>query len=134
MADTIYGREKTVGEDAIAIDETMRLIASDKVQGTHVYSPDGEHLGDVYNFMVDKLSGKVAYAVMSFGGFLGIGERYFPLPWETLKYDESLGGYVVNVNRAKLEQAPSYTLDQAPWSDPAYGRGVHGYYGVPYYI
>jgi hypothetical protein len=66
--------------DAIAINETDRLIASDKVEGTAVHNRAGEHLGSVYNFMVDKFIGCIAYAVMSFGGFLGIGERYHPLP------------------------------------------------------
>lgn len=84
--------------------------------------------------MVDKLTGKVEYAVMSFGGFLGIGERYHPLPWQTLKYDTELGGFVVNVDKQTLEQAPSYPVGETPWSDPAYGRGVHGYYGIPYYL
>ena len=84
---------------AIAADETDRLIASNKVEGTAVYNRTGEHLGEVYNFMVDKYSGQVAYAVMSFGGFLGIGEKYHPLPWKVLTYDTSLGGYVVDWTR-----------------------------------
>lgn len=114
------------------IDETHRLIASDKVEGTAVYSADGEHIGSVHNFMVDKLSGKVSYAVMSFGGFLGIGERYHPLPWDTLKYDESYGGYVVNVTREQLEGAPTYARNEEPWGDPAYGRRIYGHYGMLY--
>ncbi len=133
MADTMH-RTTSTSPDAIAIEETSRLIASDKVEGTRVYNADGEHLGSIHNFMVDKLSGKVEYAVMTFGGFLGIGERFYPLPWQTLNYEEEFGGYVVNVDRATLEKAPSYTVDEAPWADPAYGRGVHGYYGLPYYI
>ncbi len=64
----------------VAVDETDRLIASDKVQGTEVFGRDGERLGSVYNFMVDKVTGRVAYAVLSFGGLLGLGERYHPLP------------------------------------------------------
>jgi len=114
--------------------ETERLIASDKVEGTAVYNEAGEHLGSVYNFMVDKYSGKVAYAVMSFGGFLGIGERYHPLPWSKLDYDANLGGFVVELNRKDLETAPSYGRDETPWANPAYGRDVYGYYGVPYYF
>ena len=77
---------------SVATDETNRLIASDKVEGTAVYNRAGERLGEVYNFMVDKYSGRVAYAVMSFGGFLGIGEKYHPLPWKVLTYDTGLGG------------------------------------------
>ena len=115
---------------SVNADETDRLIASDKVEGTAVYNRAGERLGSVRNVMLDKFSGQVAYAVMSFGGFLGIGERYHPLPWRALTYDTRLGGYVVDVTRAQLEKAPSFGRDEAPWGDPAYGRGVSGYYGV----
>jgi hypothetical protein len=120
--------------DAIAINETDRLIASDKVEGTAVYNRAGEHLGSVYNFMVDKFTGCVAYAVMSFGGFLGIGERYHPLPWKVLTYDPRLGGYVVDLTRDQLEKAPHYALEDTPWADPKYGRSVYDYYNVPWYM
>lgn len=124
----------TAADGSVAMNETDRLIASDKIEGTAVYNPAGENLGTVYNFMVDKYSGKVAYAVMSFGGFLGIGERYHALPWEKLDYDERVGGYVVDIDRSKLEGAPHYGRDEYPWRDPAYGRNVYDYYGVPYYF
>lgn len=113
-----------------SIDETHRLIASNKVEGTAVYNPEGEHIGSVHNFMVDKVSGKVSYAVMSFGGFLGIGEQYHPLPWDTLKYEPGYGGYVVNVSRAQLEGGPRHALDDEPWRDPAYGPRLYEYYGL----
>lgn len=115
-----------------AIDETHRLIASNKVEGTAVYNLEGESIGSIYNFLVDKISGRVSYAVMSFGGFLGIGERYHPLPWDTLKYDPGIGGYVVNVSREQLEGGPTHAPDEEPWGDPEYGRRVHGHYGLPY--
>jgi hypothetical protein len=119
---------------AVATDETDRLISSDKAVGTAVYNRRGEHLGSVYNLMIDKYSGQVAYAVMSFGGFLGIGESYHPLPWRTLTYDTRKGGYVVDIDRTRLETAPSYTSSTAPnWSDRAYGHRVDDYYGVPPY-
>jgi PRC-barrel domain len=119
---------------AVVTDETNRLISSDKAVGTAVYNRHGEHLGSVYNLMIDKYSGQVAYAVMSFGGFLGIGESYHPLPWRTLTYDTRKGGYVVDIDRTRLETAPSYTSSTAPnWSDRAYGHRVDDYYGVPPY-
>jgi sporulation protein YlmC with PRC-barrel domain len=124
----------TAPDGTVAMNETDRLIASDKVEGTPVYSRSGESLGTVYNFMVDKTSGKVAYAVMSFGGFLGIGERYHALPWDKLNYDPSMSGYVLDIDREKLEGAPHYGRDETPWSDPNYGRNVYDYYGVPYYF
>ena len=119
------------GSGAVATDETDRLIASNKVEGTAVYNRQGERLGSVYNFMVDKRSGQVAYAVMSFGGFLGIGDSYHPLPWKTLTYDTSMGGYVVDLDKDRLQAAPSYAASEAPnWSDPSYGRRIDEYYGI----
>src|SRR3546814_921604 len=79
--------------DDLPRNETNHLIASNKVEGTAVYGRDGERLGHIYNFMVDKVSGHVEYAVMAYGGFLRMGERYFPLPWQTLDYDTRRGGY-----------------------------------------
>ena len=86
-----------------ATQETGNLIASDKVQGTNVNNTAGDNLGAIYDLMIDKPSGKVAYAIMSFGGFLGIGNQYHPLPWSVLKYDTNLGGYVVNLDKRQLE-------------------------------
>jgi sporulation protein YlmC with PRC-barrel domain len=119
---------------AVATDETDRLISSDQAVGTAVYNRQGEHLGSIYNLMIDKYSGQVAYAVMSFGGFLGMGENYHPLPWRRLTYDTRLGGYVVDLDRTQLEKAPSYTARTAPdWSDRTYGHRVDDFYGVPPY-
>jgi hypothetical protein len=132
MADNINNDTPMGTAETDSIDETHSLIASNKVEGTNVYNHDGENIGSIYNFMVDKRSGKVSYAVMSFGGFLGLGERYHPLPWDTLTFDPNLGGYVVSVTREQLDQAPSYAQDEDPWQDPNYGRNVYGYYGVPY--
>jgi hypothetical protein len=120
---------------SVATDETDRLISSDKVVGTAVYNLQGEHLGSVYSLVVDKISSQVAYAVMSFGGFLGIGESYHPLPWRVLKYDVGQGGYVVDIDRRRLEGAPSYSVSNSPdWSNRAYGHRIDNYYGLPPYI
>lgn len=114
--------------DGIAVDETRRLIASNKVEGTAVFDRAGESLGTIYNFMVDKVSGQVAYAVMSFGGFLGIGESYHPLPWRALRYDVRLGGYVVDIDRTRLAEAPRHGPGEDPFADDEYGRRVDAYY------
>ena len=82
--------------------ETVSLIGSDKVEGTAVYGADGQKIGSVQRVMIDKISGKVAYAVVSFGGFLGMGEDYYPMPWANLKYDTNLGGYRVGVTENQL--------------------------------
>jgi len=115
----------------IATEETNRLISSNKVVGTAVYNRQGERLGSIYGLMMDKYTGQVAYAVMSFGGFLGIGENYHPLPWRILDYNPSMGGYVLDLDRRRLEAAPSYTLDNLPdWSDRTYAQRLDEYYGT----
>lgn len=108
------------------------IISSDKVNGTKVYNPAGEKLGSIDSLMIDKLSGRVRYAVMEFGGFLGIGTDRYPLPWETLKYDPAQGGYVVSLAKEQLEGAPRYAQDIAPEYTDEYGRRVYDYYGLPY--
>ena len=81
--------------------------------------------------MFDKRSGQVAFAVMSFGGFLGIGQDYYPLPWSLLTYNERLGGYEVNISEDQLRRAPKFaTHENWDWSDPARERSVYDYYGV----
>jgi PRC-barrel domain len=111
--------------------ETSNLIGSDKVEGTAVYGADRNKIGSIERVMIDKQSGKVSYAVLSFGGFLGIGDDYYPLPWQSLKYDTSLGGYVTGVTEAQLQGAPKYGNDNAwNWGDPARTRAVNDYYGV----
>ncbi|WP_407519211.1 PRC-barrel domain-containing protein [Methylobacterium oryzisoli] len=115
--------------EGVALDETRRLIASNKVEGTAVYDRAGEHLGTIYNFMVDKVSGQVAYAVLSFGGFLGIGESYHPVPWRALHYDVTLGGYVIDVDADALAGAPSHGPDEDPFADPDFGGKVDAHWG-----
>ena len=94
-------------------DETATLISSDKVDGTAVYGADGDKIGRIENVMIEKRSGQVAYAVLSFGGFLGIGTDHYPLPWSMLKYDEDKGGYLVSITREQLENAPRYREDES---------------------
>jgi hypothetical protein len=104
---------------SVATEETHSLISADKVEGTAVYDPQGEKLGTVQTIMIDKLSGKGAYAVMSFGGFMGIGDRYHPLPWSVLTCDTQKGGYTVDLDRSTLETAPTYAGGETPRSRPA---------------
>ncbi len=114
--------------------ETNALIAADKVEGTEVRNRGGEKLGTIENVMIDKRSGKVAYAVMSFGGFLGMGDKHHALPWGVLKYDTDQSGYVVDLDKRTLEGAPVFDReDQVNWNDQAWGRKVHDYYDVPPY-
>ena len=108
------------------------LIAAERVNGTNVYNTAGEKLGHVEDIMIDKASGKTIYAVMSFGGFLGMGAKQHPLPWSTLKYDPRQQGYVVDLDKKTLEGAPTYEGDDFAWT-PDYGRKVDNYYKVPTY-
>lgn len=115
-------------------DETDRLISSSKVEGTPVFDRRGERLGRIESFMVAKRSGKVEYAVLTFGGFLRMGERRYPLPWEQLAFDEHLGGYVVDVTERQLERAPSHRPGEDRFSR-GYLAEVNSYYGYghPYF-
>jgi len=111
--------------------ETFELIGSDKVEGTAVYGADSNRIGSIERVMLGKRSGKVAYAVLSFGGFLGIGHDHYPLPWPALTYNEDLGGYQVSVTEDQLKNAPKYSNENEwDWSDEAGGRKVSDYYGA----
>jgi hypothetical protein len=109
------------------------MVSSADVNGTEVYSPTGEHLGEIDHLMIDKTSGQIAYAVMTFGGFLGLGEGEHPVPWKKLSYDTSLGGFVTDISHEQLTGAPSLT--ETWFDDPTYRERSYSYYGVqPYWI
>ena len=110
------------------------VISADKVSGTTVYNTQGEKLGAIYTVMIEKVSGQVRYAILEFGGFLGMGKDQYPLPWSVLKYDTSLGGYVVPLSKEQLEAAPHYNKDQVPEYSDEYGRKVYDHYQVPWYL
>ena len=110
-------------------DENVRLIASDKVEGTKVVDLDGKTIGKVMNFMVDKYTGRVAYAVLQFGGVMGIGAHYFPLPWPVLDYDVNEDAYRLNIDKEVLKNAPKFEKDKSPEFDSAdYRRELLVYY------
>ncbi len=111
------------------------LIEASKVQGTAVYNPRGEKLGAIDDVMLDKRSGLSVYAIMSFGGFLGLGGDYYPIPWSKLRYDRKMGGYVVDIEARALEGAPAYAAGATPrWGDRTYEERLHDYYGAaPYW-
>jgi hypothetical protein len=109
--------------------DTGRLIASDRVEGTAVYGANDEKIGSIARIVIEKTSGQVSYAVLGFGGFLGIGDDYYPLPWHSLKYDTRLGGYRTGVTADQLKGAPKYETDEKwNWSDPNRTRAVDEYY------
>jgi hypothetical protein len=110
------------------------LIASDRVEGTPVRRSNGEKIGTIQRLMIDKLSGNVAYAVLSFGGFLGIGQKHAPIPWARLTYDPTLGAYHVELSNEELKGAPSVAADEEfDWGDRGREVEIHNYYRVPPY-
>jgi PRC-barrel domain protein len=110
------------------------LIESDRIEGTTVYDPKGDSIGSIKRLMIEKISGKVVYAVMSFGGFLGLGEDEHTIPWNKLDYDTTLGGYRTDITAEQLRGAPSFYRDREyAWSDRNRERELYDYWRVPYY-
>jgi len=107
------------------------LISSEDVEGTDVYDPRGNKIGSIDHLMIDKPSGRISYAVMSFGGFLGIGHSHYPVPWSALKYDTSLDGYVTGITEAQLRDAPAFSDDS--WGDRSWETRVHKHYNASAY-
>lgn len=110
------------------------LIMAHRVNGTPVFNPQGDRIGHIEDLSIDKRSGEVIYALLSFGGFLGIGERFHPLPWSVLDYDPDKGGFVLPMTKDELHKAPSYTKDELHafgGEDRSYREALYAYYG-PY--
>lgn len=129
MANDYNSSGDDMHDDDLDRDETAALISADKVKGTEVYNEDDEKLGSIDSILIDKVTGEVAYVVMSFGGFLGIGEKYHPLPWHVLEYDTDVGGYRVDLDREMLQGAPSFGRDEIDSYDfDTDTRGVNSYY------
>jgi sporulation protein YlmC with PRC-barrel domain len=106
------------------------LIAAARVKGTDVYGSDGERIAQVEDVAIEKVGGEVAYAILSFGGFLGFGENYYPVPWSMLSYDPGRRGYVVPCTREQLENAPNFEPDDlSGWSDSSIRDEIYAFYG-----
>jgi hypothetical protein len=112
-----------------------RILAASAISGKRVQNPAGEELGEIDELMVDLHSGQVAYAVLSFGGFLGMGNKLFAIPWGALALDTDETTFVLNVDKELLENAPGF--DKEDWPDMAdsrWGTDIHSYYGIrPYW-
>jgi hypothetical protein len=137
MAATDYATTPTAGDLGAGRDTTSPnpLIASDRVEGTPVRRSNGDKIGTVERLMIDKRSGKVAYAVMSFGGFLGLGEEYHTIPWSALTYNTTLDAYEVNMTDDQLRDAPRRSGEgRDPSFDRDWEEHVHRYYNAtPYW-
>ena len=110
------------------------LMGADTLIGDHVHNLKDEHLGEIKEIMLDMRNGKVGYAVMSFGGFLGMGDKLFAVPFNALKLDTVNKRFVLNVDKARLENAPGFDKDNWPdMADRTWVKSVHDYYGVTPY-
>jgi hypothetical protein len=110
------------------------LILGSRVNGTAVFNQAGDKIGHIDDLSIEKVSGKVVYAIMSFGGFLGIGEKFHPVPWSLLDFDTTRDGYVVPLDQAALEAAPYYDRDELAKlggdSHLSYADTIYGFYGT----
>ena len=108
-----------------------RLISSEDVQGTDVYGIEDEAIGEIDHLLIEKVTGRVAYAVMSFGGFLGLAHSHYPIPWSALKYNSALQGYRTGITEAQLRDAPEFSDNS--WGDRDWETRTHQHYGAPTY-
>ena len=110
------------------------LMGADTLVGNDVYNPKGEKLGDIKEVMLDMRSGRVAYAVLSFGGFLGMGEKLFAVPWNALTLDTATKSFKLNVDKDRLKTAPGFDKDHWPnMADATWAQSIHTYSGTKLY-
>ena len=110
------------------------LMGADTLVGNDVYNQLGEKLGDIKEVMLDMRSGRVAYAVLSFGGFLGMGEKLFAVPWNALTLDTATKSFKLNVDKDRLKTAPGFDKDHWPnMADATWAQSIHAYYGTKLY-
>jgi sporulation protein YlmC with PRC-barrel domain len=122
-----YGMYKTPPSDGPG----PELMGADTLNGNEVYNHKDEDLGDIKEIMLNMRTGRVSYAVLSFGGFLGLGEKLFAVPWDALKLDTENKRFVLNVDKERLENAPGFDKDHWPnMADPIWAEGIHSYYGT----
>ncbi|WP_173812370.1 PRC-barrel domain-containing protein [Limimaricola cinnabarinus] len=111
--------------------DSHSTISSDRVNGTEVYGAGGEKIGHIDHLVIDKKSGKITYAVMGFGGFLGMGEEHHPIPWAKLEYDTGLNGYRTDITEEQLKGAPE--RPERWYEDRRWEEAAYTHYGAPYY-
>lgn len=133
MARDKYGMYATTNGGGDADGPGPRLMGADTLIGNDVYNPAEEDLGDIKEFMLDMQSGKVAYAVLSYGGFLGMGEKLFAVPFKALTLDTANHRFTLDVSQDKLKDAPGFDKDHWPdMADRTWARDVHTFYGTDY--
>ncbi len=131
----IYKPRKTNGSGS-GVDQGPgpNLMGAETLVGNDVYNQKDEDLGDIKEIMLDMRSGRIAYAVLSFGGFLGLGEKLFAVPWDALKLDTEHKRFVLNVAKDNLDEAPGFNRNDWPdMADPTWEKSIHAYYGTKPY-
>jgi hypothetical protein len=109
------------------------LMGADTLLGNDVYNLDDEKLGTIKEFMIEMSTGRINYAVLSYGGFLGMGDRLFAVPWQALKLDTANHRFTLNVAKEALKDAPGFDKDHWPsMADPTWATDVYKFYGTPY--
>lgn len=110
-----------------------RLASTSDIEGTDVYGAGDQKIGEIDHLMIDQVTGRAAYAVMSFGGFLGLGHSHYPIPWQALKYDSGLNGYRTGITQDQLKDAPEF--QDGTWGDQDWEMRTHKHYGAePYWL
>lgn len=115
------------------MDQKRHLISATRVKGATIHGPDGERLGKIEDLMIDKISGQITYALVGHDGFLGLNERFAPIPWGALEYDPERHGYATSISRKQLLEGPS-VADQEVAEECEWRERVHSYYGITYPI
>jgi len=130
-----YGMYKISSEGSAGPDQRHgpgpHLMGAETLIGNDVYNKADEDLGDIKEIMLDMRSGRISYAVLSFGGFLGMGEKLFAVPWEALLLDTENKRFTLDVPQERLQCAPGFNKDQWPdMADPGWEKGIHAWYGT----
>lgn len=113
----------------------QKVLSADAVRGDRVYNPEGEDLGRIEDVMLDLETGSIAYAVLSFGGFLGLGDKHFAIPWQALRLDQERSTVILDVPKDRLKEAPGFERNDPPeFTDRSWGAEIHSHYGYdPYW-
>lgn len=110
-----------------------QVMSASTLTGDRVENKAGDKLGKIEDIMIHVPTGKIAYAVLSFGGFLGLGDKFFAIPWQALVLDEKRKCFIFDVTKEKLENAPGFDKDNWPdMADPEWSKGIYDYYGYEY--
>jgi sporulation protein YlmC with PRC-barrel domain len=130
-----YGSTLLDEETKTTTKKYRRVMSASTLTGDKVVNAAGEDLGKIQDIMIDTPTGRIGYAVLSFGGFLGMGDKLFAIPWDRLSLDEANKRFVLNIDKAKLEKAPGFDKDNWPdMADPSWGSRIYSYYGShPYW-